>query len=69
MIIIKHGNLRPRLFNCKRCFCEFVADMKEYQTAASGDNFFVICPECKIRFDQYAPLYEEENYEKEKLPF
>lgn len=60
MKIIKHGNLRPRHFYCRRCGCEFVADIGEYTVAASGDNFFVKCPDCYMNFDQYAPLYKEE---------
>ena len=60
MQIIKHGNLKPRHFVCKYCGCEFVADMREYKTAANGDNFFVDCPECDMRFDQRAPLYKED---------
>ena len=59
MQIIKHGNLKPRYFICKYCGCEFIADKSEYKTAASGDNFFVYCPECDTHFDQYAPLYKE----------
>ena len=59
MHIIKHGNLSPRYFICKSCGCEFIADKSEYKTAASGDNFFVYCPECDAHFDQKAPLYKE----------
>lgn len=61
MKILKHGNLIPRLFTCKKCGCVFVADMKEYSIAASGDNFFVTCPECKIEFDMRAPIYTEKE--------
>ena len=61
MKIIKHGFLAPRYFRCNRCYCEFVATIREYKIAASGDNFFVMCPECQTAFDQHAPLYEEEE--------
>lgn len=60
MQIIKHGNLAPRYFTCRSCGCEFIADKREYNIAASGDNFFVRCPDCNMRFDQHAPLYKEE---------
>ena len=63
MKILKHGNLMPRYFICKRCGCKFVANIGEYTAAVSGDNFFVCCPDCGLRFDQHAPLYKEEYYE------
>lgn len=59
MHIIKHGNLEPRYFVCRYCGCEFVADKSEYKVAASGDNFFVDCPECYACFDQHAPLWKD----------
>ena len=59
MQIIKHGHLAPRYFVCEYCCCEFVADMSEYETAASGDNFFVCCPDCGRKFCEKAPLYDE----------
>lgn len=61
MKILKHGNMMPRFFVCKFCRCEFVADRNEYGVAASGDNFFVKCPDCGGNFDMHAPLYEENN--------
>lgn len=61
MKILKHGNMAQRIFTCKYCCCQFVADRSEYTAAASGDNFFVTCPECKSRFDMHAPLYKEES--------
>lgn len=61
MQIIKHGNLKPRYFIFNYCGCEFIADKSEYTASASGDNFFVYCPECNMHFDQHAPLYKEET--------
>ena len=61
MQILKHGSMMPRKFICKFCGCIFVADRSEYSTAASGDNFYVTCPDCKANFDMHAPLYEEED--------
>jgi transcription elongation factor Elf1 len=61
MKILKHGNLLPRRFICKYCGCVFVADLSEYNIAVSGDNFFVICPDCNTKFDMHAPLYIEKN--------
>lgn len=63
MKIIKHGDLKLRYFICNNCGCEFIADRSEYQTAASGDNFFVSCPECYTQFSQYAPLHKEDYNE------
>lgn len=60
MKIIKHGNMMPRRFTCRFCGCIFVADRSEYSTAASGDNFYVNCPDCNVKFDMKAPLYKEE---------
>lgn len=52
MKILKSGDRRPRRFTCRYCGCVFVA--------ASGDNFFVQCPECNSDFDMKAPLYTDE---------
>ena len=59
MQVLKHGYLNPRYFVCPRCCCEFVADMSEYESSASGENYFVRCPDCDHEFDQHAPLYKE----------
>lgn len=64
MKILKHGKKLSRLFTCKYCGCVFVADLNEYGVAASGDNFFVVCPDCKNEFDMHAPLYTEKEDEK-----
>lgn len=61
MKILKHGDMMKRRFTCKFCGCVFVADRSEYSTAASGNNFFVRCPECGVNFDMHAPLYKEES--------
>lgn len=61
MKIIKSGDRRPRRFTCRCCGCVFIAELGEYTVAASGDNFFVHCPECKNHFDMKAPLYNEES--------
>lgn len=61
MKILKHGNKMQRKFTCKFCGCVFVADRSEYTVAASLDNFYTTCPDCKAAFDMHAPLYTEES--------
>jgi RNase P subunit RPR2 len=48
MEIIKHGNLTPIRFECKKCGCEFIADITEYKEAYSnGEKHLIVdCPDC-----------------------
>lgn len=48
MEIIKHGNLKPILFECQQCGCEFIADLNEYQESyLNGERYLIVnCPDC-----------------------
>lgn len=45
MKILKHGELKERKFTCKKCGCEFIADMSEYCFGIT-DDYMVDCPDC-----------------------
>lgn len=63
MKIIKHGNYealtKPKHFNCKRCGCEFEADITEYKSASQiaqvhdGIVAECVCPCCKTMAYSY----------------
>lgn len=63
MKILKHGNLKQRKFTCAICGCEFVVDMREYQTvAANGIALWHLadCPECGNE-TSINEIWEEQN--------
>ena len=64
MRILKHGDLRPRKFECDVCGCEFVAETDEYTTTkASGITlcYYIYCPECNSYVDKSEPLEEKDE--------
>lgn len=48
MEIIKHGDLKPVLFECHICGCEFIAELNEYKEGylSSEKHLTVNCPDC-----------------------
>lgn len=63
MRIIKHGNMKPRIFTCGTCGCEFVAEVNEYRTVSLYGNTLyheAHCPECDCSTCT-SNILEEEN--------
>lgn len=56
MIILTHGDLRPRRFICDNCGSEFIADCSEYshKVICSEKHLNVNCPEC--HYSNYVPV-------------
>lgn len=67
MMILKHGNLKPRKFVCDQCGCEFVANAKEYGQYTYKDKIlwtYADCPECDARISYSAPWEGEYDTER-----
>jgi hypothetical protein len=67
MMILKHGNLKPRKFVCDQCGCEFVANAKEYgQYKYEGKVLWTYadCPECDARISYSTPWEGEYDAER-----
>lgn len=63
MRIVKHGNLKPRLFICPECGCEFIAEVDEYNVVRCHSDtiwYDATCPECCCRTNKSEP-WEEPN--------
>lgn len=64
MKIIKHGNMKPRIFTCIVCGCEFIAEVNEYRTTKiyiDDPWYSSYCPECNSETIDSKPLEEEKN--------
>ena len=66
MLIIKEGSSKPLKFICKYCGCEFVANVKEYNTYTNNgvvSYCYTYCPNCDTEIVDSEPL-EEQNDSK-----
>lgn len=58
MIILTHGDLKPRKFIYEKCRSEFIADCSEYSKLFK--DFEVSCPECHhSNYVSHAPLCDK----------
>lgn len=63
MNILKQGDPKPLKFICKYCGCEFVAEVREYNTYTNNgvvSYCYTYCPNCDTEIVDSEP-WEEQN--------